>query len=186
MHTVVRASVVVLGVVSAACVSGGGSSSAPPPASQTVLRGPGGSTALSITGVEATNVQTIAAPADQVFRLIPSVLDSLGVPVNMLEPTKRSVGNPALKIRQRLKTTPLSRYIDCGTSTQVGANADNYDVSLSAIADVAAGAANSSTVTLTFEAVAKPVNFSQQYSQCTSRGLFETRFFEILKARLTR
>jgi hypothetical protein len=151
-----------------------------------VLVGPGGSAALSVTGVDATNTRVVANPPDQVFRAIPGVLDSLGIPVAMLEPAKRSIGNPAFKIRQRLKGTPLSRLIDCGSSTQVGANADSYDVSLNVIADVAAGAANSSTVTLTFEAVAKPLNFSQQYSQCNSRGLFESRFFDILKAKLQR
>ncbi|HEY9228724.1 MAG TPA: hypothetical protein VIP11_18880 [Gemmatimonadaceae bacterium] len=178
--------VLLLGLTLAGCASGGGTPSVPPPSTRTVLLGAGATGGLSITGVDATNSQTIAFPVDQVFRIMPSVLDSLGVPVAMLEPTKRSIGNPALKIRQRLKGTPLSRYIDCGSSTQIGANADNYDVSLAVIADVAPGAANSSNVTLTFEAVAKPVNFSQQYSQCTSRGLFESRFFQILKAKLQR
>jgi hypothetical protein len=183
--THVRASLVLLGCALAGCASSGGSSSAPPPSTQTVLRGPGGSV-LSVTGVDATNAQTIAFAPDQVVRILPNVLDSLGIPVAMLEPSKRSIGNPAFKIRQRLKGTPLSRYIDCGSSTQVGANADTYDVSLVVIADVAAAAANSSRVTLTFEAVAKPVNFSQQYSQCNSRGSFETRFFDVLKAKLQR
>lgn len=181
----VRASLVLLGVAVAGCASGG-SSSAPPPSQQTILRGPGGSSALSVTGVDPTNSQMIAFAPDAVFRIIPSVLDSLGVPVAMLEPAKRSVGNPAFKIRQRLKGTPLSRYIDCGTSTSVGANADSYDISLAVVADVAAGDAGSSRVTLTFEAIGRPVNFSQQYSPCNSRGFFETRFFDILKAKLQR
>jgi len=181
-----RASMVLLGFALAGCGSSGGASSAPAPVSQTVLSAPGRSPGLSMTGVDATNVQTLAFAPDQIFRVLPNVLDSLGIPVAMLEPSKRSIGNPAFKIRQRLKGTSLSRYIDCGSSTQVGANADNYDVSLVVIADVAAAAANSSRVTLTFEAVAKPVNFSQQYSQCNSRGSFETRFFDVLKAKLQR
>jgi hypothetical protein len=187
--TKIRAALVLLGLTLVGCASSG-TSGAPPSTQSVRLPGSsgvtGGSGVLTMTGVDATNVQTLAFAPDQVFRLIPSVLDSLGIPVAMLEPSKRSVGNPAFKLRQRLKGTPLSRYIDCGSSTQVGANADNYDVSLSAIADVAPGAANSSRVTLTFEAVAKPVNFSQQYSQCNSRGLFESKFFDILKARLQR
>lgn len=184
--TNVRASVVLLGFALAGCASGGGASTAPSPVSQTVLSAPGRSGGLSMTGVDATNVQTLAFAPDQVFRMLPNVLDSLGIPVAMLEPSKRSIGNPAFKIRQRLKGTPLSRFIDCGSSTQVGANADTYDVSLVVIADVAAAAANSSRVTLTFEAVAKPVNFSQQYSRCSSRGSFESRFFDVLKAKLQR
>jgi hypothetical protein len=181
----VRASLVLFGFALVGCASSSGSTSAPGP-SQTVLRAPGGAAILSMTGVDATNIQTLAFAPDQVFRMLPTVLDSLGIPVTMLEPSKRSIGNPAFKTRQRLKGTSLSRFIDCGTSTQVGANADNYDVSLVVLVDVAAAAANSSRVTLTFEAVAKPVNFSQQYSQCNSRGAFEARFFEVLKGKLQR
>src|SRR4051812_41608986 len=115
-----RAPMVFLACGLAACGSAGGASTAPSPVSQTVLRAPGGSPVLSMTGVDATNVQTLAFAPDQVFRVLPNVLDSLGIPVAMLEPSKRSIGNPAFKIRQRIKGTPLSRYIDCGSSTQVG------------------------------------------------------------------
>lgn len=177
-----KTSAVLFAVALAACASSGatGGSTAP----QTVrVMGAGGAT-ITLATTDASHSHTIAFSPDQVFRMIPSVLDSLGIPVTMLEPGKRSVGNPSLKVRQRLKTTPLSRYIDCGTSTQIGANADNYDVNLSIIADVRPGQGNSAEVTFNVEAAARPLNFAQDYAACRSRGLLESRFFETLNGRL--
>lgn len=173
-----------LTLILAGCASSGGAAGGP--AQQTVrIVGPSGAaSSITLTSTDDSHHKTLPYSADQVFRLIPNVLDSLGVQVTMLEPSKRVIGNPALKVRQRLKTTPLSRYIDCGTSTQVGENADNYDVSLSVIVEVRPGAANSAQVSLEMEAAARPMNFAQEYTQCRSRGRFESRFFEILNGRL--
>jgi hypothetical protein len=114
---------------------------------------------------------------------LPGVLDTLGIPVGTLEPASRTIGNSGLKIRGRLRGVPLSRYIDCGNSTQIGPNADSYDVNLVFLAEVRP-AQGGSTVRVTLQAVAKPVNFAQDYSQCSTKGVLESRFFDILSARL--
>jgi hypothetical protein len=167
----------------AACASSG-SSSAPPPAPQTVFV-PGGAN-LRISGSDESNVHTIPFSVDQVWRALPGVFDSLGVPLATIDPKTRVMGNPGFKLRGRLKNVPLSRYIDCGNSTQIGSNADNYDVSLTVLAETRPGESNGAKVIITFQALAKPANFSQEYSQCSSRGVFESRFVDILNARLQR
>jgi hypothetical protein len=158
-------------------------SSAPPPAPQTVaLSG----TNLRIYGNDESNVHTIPFSVDQVWRALPAVFDSLGVPVATVDPKTRTMGNSGFKLRGRLKNVPLSRFIDCGNSTQIGSNADNYDVSLTVLAETRPAESGSAKVIITFQALAKPANFSQEYSQCSSRGVFETRFVDILSARLQR
>jgi hypothetical protein len=116
--------------------------------------------------------------------MLPSVFDSLGVPVETLDPAKRTIGNSGFKVRGRLKNVPLSRFIDCGNSTQVGPNADSYEVNITLLAEVRVGEGGASNVTLAFQPLARPANFSQQYSQCSSKGVLETRFMDILNARL--
>lgn len=179
-----KTSIALLVLALTGCASSGTTGTTAATPTMRVVGGNGSASLVTLAAVDNSHSATLPFSADQVFRLIPNVLDSLGIPVTMLEPSKRSIGNPSLKVRGRLKTTPLSRYIDCGTSTQIGANADSYDVNLSVIADVRPGQATSAQVTLNLEAAARPVNFSQEYSQCRSRGLFESRFFEMLKARL--
>jgi hypothetical protein len=177
-----RASLLLLLTSLAACASSG-SSAAPPPASRTVSAG---GASLTMTGNDPSNVHTIAFSVDKVWRALPAVFDSIGIPVATLDPAKRSIGNSGFKIRGRLKGVPLSRYIDCGNSTQIGPNADSYDVNITLMADVRPAESGTSTVTTTMDAVARPANFAQEYSQCSSKGALETRFIAILNARLQR
>lgn len=136
-----------------------------------------------MSATDNSSTHTLAVTPDQVWKLLPGVLDTLGIPVGTLEPASRTIGNSGLKIRGRLKGVPLSRYIDCGNSTQIGPNADSYDVNLVFLAEVRP-AQGGSTVRVTLQAVAKPVNFAQDYSQCSTKGMLESRFFDILSARL--
>jgi hypothetical protein len=178
-----RTATLLLLVPFAACASSG-SSSAPPPAPQTVYA-PGGAN-LRIAGNDEANVHTLPFPVDQVWRALPVVFDSLGVPLATVDPKTRTMGNSGFKTRGRLKSVPLSRFIDCGSSTQIGSNADNYDVNLTVLVESRSAESGSTKVIITFQALAKPANFSQEYSQCSSRGVFETRFVDILNARLQR
>jgi hypothetical protein len=172
----------------AACASSpaGSGSGSPQPQPQTVTVA-GTNSTLRVGGVtEATGTATLPYTVEQVWRVLPFVFDSLGVPIAQMDPAKRTLGNESFRVRARLKGTPLSRFIDCGTSTQIGPNADNYDVVLVLTAYVHAGDPGSSTVGTTFSAVAKPANFAQDYAPCNSRGLIESRFIDILKAKLAK
>lgn len=168
----------------AACASGGGSASAP--ASQTVrVVGPSGTQSVDLAGgVDASSSRVLPYSVEQVWKALPGVLDSLGIPIQTMDPAKRVAGNAGFKIRGRLKNVPLSRYIDCGNSTEIGPNADNYEVHMVFLAAVRPAEGNASSVSLTFDAVAKPVNFAQDYSQCSSKAVLESRLFDVLAARL--
>lgn len=169
-----------------ACASAN-SGSAPTPASQTVrVVGPSGGASMTMAGNNNSNVHTLAFGVDQVWRALPFVFDSIGIPVGTLDPAKRTIGNSGFKIRGRLKGVPLSRYIDCGNSTQIGPNADAYDVSITMFAELHAAETGATTITTTMDAVARPATFAQEYSHCSSKGVLENRFADILKARLER
>lgn len=165
-----------------ACASGGSTSTARP-ATQTVGRSDIGTLVMSTTG--SAEVTALPYSADAVFRILPAVFDSLGVPVASLEPSKKEIGNPGYRIRSRLGKTSLSRYLDCG-STQIGANADNYDVVLTVMATVVADGASMSKLTTVVEAQARPATYNQAYSRCSSKGGIETRLAELAKAQLSK
>jgi len=170
----------------AACASTPpGSTASPQP--QTVTVAGSSSSTFRVGGVaDATGSATVPYALEQVWRVLPFVFDSIGIPVAAMDPAKRTLGNESFRVRSRLKGTPLSRYIDCGTSTQIGPNADNYDVVLTLTALVHSAEAGSSTVVLTFSAVAKPANFAQDYAPCNSRALMESRFMDIVRAKLAK
>lgn len=169
--------------VTACASSGSGTSSAAKPATQTINSNGIGS--LTINNQSTADVVKLPYGADAIFRILPSVYDSLAVPVTSLLPATKSIGNPQFKTRQRLGKVAMSKYLDCGT-TQIGPNADSYDIVLNVNTNVVANGAAESTVTTTFEAMARPATLSQAYSRCTSKGLFESRLTEIVKARLSK
>jgi hypothetical protein len=164
----------------AACATTNTGSSATPASHTVTVVGTGGGASLTMPGNNSSTVRTLAFGMDQVWRALPFVFDSIGIPVGTLDPAKRTIGNSGFKIRSRLKGVPLSRYIDCGNSTQIGPNADAYDVNITMFAELHAADAT------TIDIVARPATFAQEYSHCASKGLLETRFFDILKARLER
>src|SRR5215471_12129385 len=118
----------------AACASGGTPGGAP--ASQTLgVIGPSGMVSVAIPGADRSHTQSIPFSMNQVWGVLPAVFDSLGIPVRTLDPVTHTIGNDGLAVRRRLKSTPLSRFIDCG-STQIGPNADDYDVRLAVITEI--------------------------------------------------
>jgi hypothetical protein len=168
----------------AGCASGGGPASAP--ASQTMrVVGPSSTEAIALSGgPETSTSRSLPYSVEKIWRALPAVLDSLGIPIETMDPAKRVIGNTGFKVHSRLKNVALSRYVDCGNSTGIGPNADNYEVHMVFLATVQPAQGNSSQVSLTFEAAAKPVNFAQDYSQCGSKAVLEGRVFDLLAARL--
>jgi hypothetical protein len=154
------------------------------PATQTI--GGDGVGSVTVTSNTSADVSHLPYSADAVFRILPSIYDSLGITVSSLDPASRTIGNPGYKTRAKLGKAPLSRYLDCGGSTQIGPNADSYDVFLSVMSTVAAEGASGSVLSTIVEAKARPVIVSQAYSNCSSKGSIEIKIADLVKARLSK
>lgn len=166
-----------------ACASSSTVGGAARPVSQDItIGGSGGGDRFTITRSTAPNVNGLPFAPDRVWKALPAAFDSVAVPIATLDAPSKTIGNEGFKIRQRLGTVALSRYFDCGT-TQIGPNADSYDVFLTVLIQVQAAGAGSRLVT-SVEASARPITFSQAYSRCTSRGTLEARLLDAIKAQL--
>lgn len=163
------------------------SSSAAPTRTSTetlrVLGSEGG--AVTLTSSTVANVSHVPFTVEQVWGVLPAIYDSLGIPISTLDATERAIGNAGLNLRRRLGNVSLSRYIDCG-NTQIGENADSYDVHLKVITRVQPAEGGMAAVATTVEAAAKPVTFAQAYSRCSSKGVLEKRLADAVKLRLSR
>lgn len=148
------------------------------PATQTV----GGTDVgrLTISNTTSPDVVKLSLAPDAVWRTLPAIFDSLTIPVSTLDPARKTIGNDGFKIRQRLGKAPLSRYLDCG-NTQIGPNADSYDVMLSVVTTVTPNEASGATISTIVDARARPITFNQGYSQCSSKGGIELRITDLLK-----
>ena len=169
----------------AACASGGTTQMGSPAEHTVRVVSPTGTSSLTMPGGERSNVRALPYTVEQVWRALPAVFDSLGIPIGAMDAATRTAGNLAYKVHGRLKNVPLSRYVDCGSSTNMGPNADSYDVVLSLMIAVRPGeTAGSASVATSFDAVGRPATFAQEYSECPSKGALETRLLELLAARL--
>ena len=178
-----------------ACASpGGGSagapgspptgSAAPAPATMRVST-PGGNFNIRVRPDEMRSSFIVAAPIDRVWRALPAAFDSLGVPGGVLDAAARQFGSTGFRVRRRLGTVAVSRYFDCG-QTQIGENADEYDVQVQVVATLSPGTAGTTNVEMLLDALARPVAFSQGYQACSTRGTLDVRLIERLRAELTR
>ena len=168
-----------------ACASSGSTSAAAParPDVQTVRGGSAIAGSLTVTSNTSAAVTSLAVPLDRVWKVLPAAFDSLGIPLGTLDPNRHLIGYEGFKVRQRLGKTALSRYLDCGT-TQVGANADSYEVVLTVLTQLQPGASGTTSLATTVEANARPIAFSQAPSRCTSTTVLESRLLDAVKAQL--
>lgn len=168
----------------AACASGATNTSGSTQATARVSGGGSGTTNVRMDATNVASVSRVAYPIDRVWRLMPSVYDSLGITLTTLDGTKHFVGNEGMKVRQKLKGVALSTYIDCG-SAQIGPSADSYDVFLAVTTVLRAVTPMETEIATTVESAAKPITFAQDYSRCATKGKIETAISAIVAARLT-
>ena len=141
---------------------------------------PGGGV-MSITGENGTISVVIGAPLQTVWRILPMAFDSVGVPLTLIDPKKHVMANEGFKIRQKLRNERLSTYFECGT-TQVGPNADSYELFMrvDSYLEPAKGDSTRTRVTFAVTAQGKPLQFSQDYSRCTSKTMLERKMLDVV------
>lgn len=170
-------------LLSLAALSACASSGTPEPGrpiAETVRLNGGSAGSLTINPSSSAASTSLSYSIDRVWRVLPQVFDSLGIPIGVLDPAAHQVGNAGYKLRRQLGGVPLSRYFNCG-ETQIGPNADSYDLYLTAMAQLSANADGTTTLSTSMETAARPLSFSQDYTRCTSKGEIEKRILETIK-----
>lgn len=175
-----------VGCASGGASAGGGAPGAPttptPQRRQVDIAG----ASLVMSTEASSDVITVQAPVARTWDALRAAYDSVGVGIGTLDPRTYTIGNLGYKVRQRLGRVPLSRYLDCGGSTQVGPNADSYDVILGVTSTLRPAGATATQMTTTVDAQARPATFNQSWSRCTSRGTLEKRLADLVRAQLAR
>ena len=171
----------------AACASSSPGPAPSPQPDQTVRVVAGtGSTGSTMTIAQSDDPSQRVMPvaAARIWNALPAVYDSLGLPITDRNVQARTIGTSSLKLRRRLRSVPLSRYLDCG-NTQGSPSADSYDVLLTVTTRLAPSGDSTAVITRV-EALARPTFVSGEYVNCGSTRALEKRFFDILTAEVNR
>jgi hypothetical protein len=157
----------------------------PSPESERIRIGGATQSGLRVVSSTTSRVDTLWTPLDRVWKVLPAVYATLEIPIERFDSDANEIGNSSLKLYRRLGKFPLTRYIDCGT-TQIGPNADSYEVLLTVLTKVQKSKSDTSntTVATTVEAMARPIQFRGDYVRCSSKGALEARLMEVLNVHL--
>ena len=179
-----RLSPFVLLLAASACASSGAASKEGASTDQTVRIMGASNTNLTLTSNAGAQVSRIGAGPERVWLALPGAYEKVGIPISEVDTIHQRIANTGLKLRRQLNGTSLSRFIECG-STQIGDNADSYDVYITISSTVKKDPVSGlATLETLFESQAKPVSFSREYARCSTKGLLEQRIVEAVKAQL--
>lgn len=156
-------------------------SSAATPTQRTMSVYVPGASVMSVTGENGTISVTIGAPVQKVWQALPVAFDSVGIQLTLVDPKKHTMANEGFKVRQKIRNERLSTYFECGT-TQVGPNADSYElyVTVHSFLEPAQASTEWTKMTVAVTAAAKPLQFSQDYSRCTSKTTLERKMLDVV------
>jgi hypothetical protein len=145
----------------------------------------GTATGLRLSSNTVARADTVWTSLDRIWKVLPAVYGVLEVPIEKFDAESNTIGHSSLKLYRRLGKIPLTRYLDCG-ATQIGPNADSYEVLLTVLTRLTRPRADTSNtaVVTTVEAMARPIQFRGDYVRCTSKGALEARVVEVLKVQL--
>jgi hypothetical protein len=175
----------------AACSSSGANPrpEATPAPTQTVrvsgaaTMGQGKASSLRVTGTDDLAADTIAVPLDSIWRILPHVYSALGLEGNLMDPQERLFGNSGIKLYRRLGQTPLRRLLDCG-STQLGPNADSYEIVFASTTRLTRVDAANTIVTTMVQASGRPMQFNSGEASCRTKGELEKQIALLIRTRV--
>jgi len=126
----------------------------------------------SATGVTATTTMSV----DSTMRALAAAYGILHIPVTLVDPATRRVGNQRIPLRYNLNGEPLSRFVNCG-ETMTSVRADREQIFLSIISVVKPQAAGGNVVETTVQAIAvdRTSGNSNGMVPCSTTGTLEGR-----------
>ena len=138
--------------------------------------------ALRVTPSHDVAVDTIHAGVEQVWAALPAIYTALSIPLTTADNKSFRFGNEGMKIRRRLGETSLVKLLDCGR-TQIGPNAESYDIVLSVMTTLRRHSEHATIVSTAIDASGKAVQFGSE-TRCRTTGALEKQIALALRARV--
>jgi len=144
----------------------------------------GGTTLVGFTGQPSSIQDTIVRESpNRIWGVLPAVFSTLGVPTRTLEPGAYTIGLEMGRVA-RIEGGRLSTHLECGRGI-LGPNADNYDVTMTLIVQLAPHASGGTSIRTTLDAYARPRTSSGEPLHCASSRTLERRVMELMQMELS-
>lgn len=134
---------------------------------------------VEIFNQPGVDTRLVSAPMMDVWRILPTVYDTLDIPVTLSDPQGRQFGNPRFRPRE-IGGERLSVLIDCGRGVTATPNADRYDVILSVVTTLRQREDGSTEILTYVDGSGKPRAVSGNAVHCSSKGILESVISELV------
>jgi hypothetical protein len=178
-----RTSLLILCLFTAACAPRNAPPEGAPPAQTVRVSGTAINSSTRTSASYDVRIDTLPVKLDLVWKTLPAVYNGLQIPITTLDNTKNMVGNGGMKVFRRVGQNQLIKLLDCGR-TQIGPNADSYEIVISVITTLARVDSASTVVYTTVEASGTPMNYAGGQTRCRTLGELEKQIALMLRTRL--
>jgi len=113
------------------------------------------------------------------WAVLPEVFEILGIEATTVDRPSYSAGNERFVVRN-IERRALSNYLECGSSFG-RARADQYEVTMQILVQLAGAPGGGTRVRTTLDAYARPRDVAGNAYHCTSRGTLERRIAELVE-----
>ena len=174
-----------------ACASSGGSDPAVAPVNaptvqteRVVTSSGGGGVAVTTANLD-NNIRLLSTgTVAQVWSVLPSVYEDLGIPLTVKDDAKKMIGNEGWRTRRQVGRVPMQRYLECGRSGTIE-NAETYQINMTIITTVTPNPDGGSVVGTIISAIGRnPITSSTQDVRCSSTGDLEIRIRDMVQQRV--
>ncbi len=141
---------------------------------------------LRMSSTAVPHAATVPFAIDRVWLALPTIFDSLAISVETIDTPTHVMGNSAFQVRRRLGGVSLSQYIRCGRNTPSGPMENTYDIRLTVLSQLQPHGSDSTTVSTSVQALARPVGMSGTPVRCSSTGALEASLVSAVKSKLRR
>ena len=162
------------------CATTGQATSTQP--ERAILTTPNG--VLRASPVEQAPTDSVPSSPETVMRALIRAYEGMGIPVTLVDPAKRRLGNPGFLARRALNGIPLHEYMNCGDKF-TGLRADDDRITITIIS-VVRPTPKGSEMETRLEASATDVAAGNSVDNlpCSSSGKLETLIHQQAKLKL--
>lgn len=126
---------------------------------------------------------SISAPEREVWRVLQSAFDSLGIPVNSVDTSTHTIVNTGFDVRQKMAGTIVTKLFDCGEH-RGGSSSLSYDLFVGVSTKVVPVSSTATDLLTTVAVRGKPVTYSGSWVRCDSMGALEQKIHDVVAAKL--
>ena len=175
-----RTSIAIVSVAGLMACASGGANPTTTPTVETTRVSSGGQITLDRGNDQSVHFAVVNAPIADVWRLLPTTLDSVGIAVTTMNAPTYDIGNNSFEVRRQLGSVMVSRYFDCPAG-----GAMSLDLQVSVLVHLEAASPATTNLRTKVEVKGKPITYSGGWVNCSPTGLLEKRIADVVTARLS-